>query len=85
MKRQRASLQGVDDEAARRRMGLGLGLGLSGVKADVLGAIEQADGADNVGPVAQDRSAFGGLLGASALEQKEDTLVKSEEMDDEDL
>ena len=36
MKRQRASLSGVDDEAMRQR----LGLGLSGVTADALPPIE---------------------------------------------
>ena len=37
MKKQRASVSGVDDEAMRQR----LGLGLSGVTADALPSIEQ--------------------------------------------
>lgn len=37
LKKQRASLSGLDDEATRQR----LGLGLSGAMGDVLGRIEQ--------------------------------------------
>ena len=70
-----------------------LGLGLSGVKADVLGAIEQgtapADAAggehtDNVGPVAQDRSttAFGALLPAAAAPGQMQDKIKQEEKEE---
>ncbi|KAL9128378.1 MAG: hypothetical protein Q9217_002932 [Psora testacea] len=59
LKKARSSLSGVDDEGMRKRFGLGL----SGVKADVLGAIEHdrmagatsADsGSNNAGPMARD-------------------------------
>ena len=72
------------------------GLGLSGVKADILGAIEQAkghtgagggDSSDNVGPVAQDRSAaaFGALLPAAAAQGQTQDQVKEEAMEEEEL
>ena len=96
LKKARASLSGNDDEEMRRRFGLGL----SGVKGDVLGAIEQAtgsEGGNNVGPVARDSSAFGGLLPAPPAfvqhstpaqeqqqQQKEPVKVKEEAMEEEE-
>lgn len=78
-----------------------LGLGLQGVKADVLGTIEQATGRthgrggdggehiDNVGPGAQDTSstAFGGLLPVAAApgQLQGKVPVKEEAMEDEEL
>ncbi len=77
-------MSGADDEEMRRRFGLGL----SGVKADVLGAIEQAKASgsrkdDQGGPVAQDGAAFGGLLPASAAPGLMQYKVKEEVMEEE--
>lgn len=87
LKRQRASVSGLDEEALRSKFGLGL-LGASG---DVLGAIEQDK--NNVGPVAQDRPGFGDILGLSTQEkvifggqlgsQAPNEALKTEEMEEE--
>ncbi len=87
LKRQRASVSGLDEEALRSKFGLGL-LGASG---DVLGAIEQDK--NNVGPVAQDKPGFGDILGLSTQEkvifggqvgsQASDEALKTEEMEEE--
>ena len=81
-------MSGTDDEEMRKRFGLGL----SGVKADVLGAIEQAkasgshkDDTDVVGPVAQDGAAFGGLLPAAAAPGQMQDKIKEEAMEEEEL
>ena len=86
LKRQRASLPGADDESVRRR----LGLGQSAVRADVLGTIEQGSGSNesgsnNIGPAAQDRPGFGGMLGAETPDKEKDNKVKTEQMEDEEL
>ena len=78
-------MSGTDDEEMRKRFGLGL----LGVKADVLGAIEQAippggQGTDHVGPVAQDKSVFGGLLPATAAPAQMQDKVKEEVMEEEE-
>ena len=84
LKKQRASLQGAKDDISHR-----LGLGLSGVRADVLGAIEQTDGGGSVdhdvGPVAQDRMSFGSLLNVPEPPKVEASKVKTEQMEDEEL
>lgn len=87
LKRQRASVSGVDEEAMRSKFGLGL-LGASG---DVLGAIEQDK--NNVGRAAEDKPGFGDILGLSTQEkvtfggqlgsQAGDESVKTEEMEEE--
>lgn len=87
LKRQRASVSGLDEDAMRSKFGLGL-LGASG---DVLGAIEQDK--NNVGPVAQDKPGFGDILGLSTEEKvifgsqvgskAGDEAVKTEEMEEE--
>ena len=87
LKRQRASVSGLNEEALRSKFGLGL-LGASG---DVLGAIEQDK--NNVGPVAQETPGFGDTLGLSTQEkvifggqlgsQAPDDAVKTEEMEEE--
>lgn len=70
------------------------GLGLSGVKADVLGAIEHDRMANGHlgGPVAQDKftfgSQFGGQLGVSGQAQQDkgkarEEDVKAEQMEEE--
>lgn len=87
LKKQRASVQEPDDESMHRR----LGLGLSGVKTDVLGSIEQANGravtsGSGSGAVAKHgQSAFGGPLGSSTAEKESSGGIKTEEMEDEDL
>lgn len=79
LKKQRASLSGVDEEDMRKRFGLGL----VGVQADVLGAIKQekVTNRNSDGPVAQDNFTFGGQLGTAAPE--EEKAVKTEEMEEE--
>ena len=87
LKRQRASVSGLDEEALRSKLGLGL-LGASG---DVLGAIEQDK--NNVGPVTQDKPGFGDILGLSTQEkvifggqlgsQAPNEALKTEEMEEE--
>ena len=87
LKRQRASVSGLDDEASRSKFGLGL-LGASG---DVLGAIEHNK--TNIGPVAQEKPGFGDILGLSTQEKvifggqleagAPDEAVKTEEMEEE--
>ncbi|CAF9915010.1 MAG: hypothetical protein ALECFALPRED_009900 [Alectoria fallacina] len=87
LKRQRASVSGLDEEAMRSKFGLGL-LGASG---DVLGAIEQDK--NNAGPAAEDKPGFGDILGLSTQEkvifggrlgsQAGDESVKMEEMEEE--
>ena len=87
LKRQRASVSGLDEEALRSKFGLGL-LGASG---DVLGAIEQDK--NNAGPVAQDKPGFGDILGLSTEEkvifggqvgsQASNEALKTEEMEEE--
>lgn len=80
LKKQRASLSGMGDEDMRKRFEMGA----LGVKADVVGAIEQDTGANsnNVGPMAQDSSAFGGQLGTNVQASREGT-TKAEDMDEE--
>ena len=63
LKRQRASVSGVNEETLRTTSGLGL----LGVNGDVLGAIEQ-DKASS-GPVGQDKPGFGDILGLSRQEK----------------
>lgn len=87
LKRQRASVSGLDEEGMR----LKFGLGLLGANGDVLGAIEQDK--NNVGSVAQDKPGFGDILGLSTQEkvifggqlglQGADEAVKTEEMEEE--
>ena len=87
LKRQRASVSGLNEETLRSKFGLGL-LGVSG---DVLGAIEQDK--TSAGPVAQDSSGFGDILGLSSQEkvifggqpelQAPDEASKIEEMEEE--
>ena len=84
LKRQRASVSGLEEESTRSKHGLGL-LGING---DVLGAIEQDK--NNVGPVAQGKAGFGDILGLSAQEKVvfggqlgSDEAVKTEEMEEE--
>ena len=77
-------MSGTDEEMRKR-----FGLGLSGVKADVLGAIEQAApsggrGSDHIGPVAQDKSVFGNLLPGTAAAGLMPDKVKEEGMQDEE-
>ena len=91
LKKQRASLPGIDEESLRSKFGLGL---LS-AQGDVLGRIEQekGEGGDNVGPVAQDRPLFGSSLDGIAREnvifgepsarQEPDKAAKTEEMEEE--
>lgn len=89
LKKQRASLSGIDEESLRAKFGLG-------VQGDVLGRIEQdrAAGASNVGPVAHDNIAFGDSRGSIAQEevvfggqpdaqQQQENSVKAEEMEEE--
>lgn len=87
LKKQRASVSGLDDEAMRSN----LGLGLLSFNRDVLGAIEQDQ--KNVGPVVQNQPDFGDTLGLSTQEkvifvgqlgsQEADEAVKTEEMEEE--
>ena len=87
LKKQRASVSGLEEEG----MGSKLGLGLLGVNRDVLGAIEHDN--NNVGPVARDKPGFGDVLGLSTQEkvifvgqlgsQAADEAVKTEEMEEE--
>lgn len=63
LKRQRASVSGLDEEAMKSKFGLGL-LGVSG---DVLGAIEQDK--TSAGPVTNDKPGFGDILGLSSQEK----------------
>ena len=87
LKRQRASVSGLDEETLRSKFGLGL-LGANG---DVLGAMEQDK--TKAGPVAQDTPGFGDILGLSTQEkvifggqlgpQAPDEAVKMEEMEEE--
>ena len=72
LKKQRPSLTGKEER---------FGLGLAGVKADVLGTIEQEKmmNGNNVDPVAQDKFTFGGQLAAPEQEK----AVKQEEMEEE--
>ena len=91
LKKARASLPGVDEDSLRAKFGLGV----SGVRGDVLGAIEQdkVAGSSNVGPVAQDspgfRNPFGSLsqentmFGSQIGTQGADKAVKMEEMEEE--
>ena len=67
LKKQRASLSGIDEESLSSRFGLGL----QGAQGDVLGRIEQdrAGGESNVGPVAQDQPLFGEALGGTTKEK----------------
>ena len=88
LKRQRASVSGLEEESMQSK----LGLGLSGVNGDVLGAIEQ-DKANIGGPVAQDKPVFGDILGLSTQEKvifggqvgsaAPDEAIKTEEMEEE--
>ena len=87
LKRQRASVSGLDEDAMRSKFGLGL-LGASG---DVLGAIEQDK--NDVGPVGQDKPGFGDVLGLSTQEKvifggqlgtpSQGEAVKAEDMEEE--
>ena len=84
LKRQRASVSGLEEESTRTK----LGLGLLGVNGDVLGAIEQDK--NNVGPVSQGKAGFGDILGLSTQEKVifggqlgPDEAVKTEEMEEE--
>lgn len=87
LKKQRASLSGIDEESLRAKFGLG-------VQGDVLGRIEQdrAVGPSNVGPVAQDPIGLGDSLGSIAQEkvvfggqlgEQQQQAVKTEEMEEE--
>lgn len=87
LKKQRASVSGLDEEAVRSKFGLGL-LGANG---DVFGGIEQDK--NNAGLVAEDKAGFGDILGLSTEEkvifggqlgsQAPDQAVKREEMEEE--
>jgi hypothetical protein len=90
LKKQRASLSGIDEESLRSKFGLGL-LGASG---DVLGRIEQDKaGGGKAGPEAQDRPLFGSSLdsisrdkvtfGESSGTHEADKAAKIEEMEEE--
>lgn len=91
MKKQRASLSGIDEESLRSKFGLGL----LGAQGDVLGRIEQdkEEGGSNGGSVAQDRPLFGSSLDSIAREkvifgtpsttQEVDKAAKTEEMEEE--
>lgn len=88
LKKQRASLSGLDEETMRVKFGLGL----SGARGDVLGAMEQdrPTKAGNVRPVAEDKGIFGGpivqekvVFGAQPVRQEAGTVVKAEEMEEE--
>ena len=84
MKKARSSLPGNDDEDMRKRFGLGL----SGVKADVLGAIEHDRMAANIngesssnaiGPMKGDGFGLsGGLFGDSLAGGSRNGQVKQE-------
>lgn len=91
LKKQRASLSGIDEESLRAKFGLG-------AQGDVLGRIEQdrvaGDSNSNVGPVAQDPVSLGDSLGSIAQEkavfggqlggqQPAEHSVKTEEMEEE--
>ena len=67
LKKQRASLSGLDEESLRSKFGLGL----LGAQGDVLGRIEQEQGADGKGgeSVAHDRPLFGESLSSIAQEK----------------
>lgn len=87
LKRQRASVSGLDEESMKSKFGLGL-LGVSG---DVLGAIEQDK--TSAGPVGHDKPGFGDILGLSSQEKvifggqaegrAPDETPKIEEMEEE--
>ena len=87
LKRQRASVSGLNEESMRSKSGLGL----LGVNGDVLGAIEQ-DKASG-GPVGEDKPGFGDILGLSTQEkvifggqvegQGSGEASKTEEMEEE--
>ena len=87
LKRQRASVSGLNEESVRTKSGLGL----IGVNGDVLGAIEQ-DKASS-GPVGPDQPGFGDILGLSTQEkvifggqvegQGSGEASKTEEMEEE--
>lgn len=91
LKKQRASLSGLDEESLRSKFGLGL----LGTQGDVLERIEQDEQTDgnNVGPVSQDRPLFGDSLGSIAQEkvlfggqigaEGPNSGLKSEEMEEE--
>lgn len=91
MKKQRASLSGIDEESLRSKFGLGL----LGAQGDVLGRIEQdkGKGGTTMGPVAQDKPLFGSSLDSIAREkvifgepsgrQEVDKAAKIEEMEEE--
>ena len=87
LKRQRASVSGLDEESMRSKFGLGL----LGVDGDMLGAIEQDK--TSAGPIAQDKPGFGDILGLSTQErvifggqlgsQASGEALKTEEMEEE--
>ena len=87
LKRQRASVSGLEEETVRSKFGLGL----SNINGDVLGAIEQDK--TSAGPIAQDKPGFGDILGLSTQEkvifggqvgaQAPDEASKTEEMEEE--
>ena len=87
LKRQRASVAGLNEETMRAKTGLGL-LGING---DVLGAIEQDKA--SAGSVVQDKPGFGDILGLSNQEkvifggpvgrEASDEASKTEEMEEE--
>ena len=88
LKRQRASVSGLNEESVRSKSGLGL----MGVNGDVLGAIEQDKA--STGPVGQDKPGFGDILGLSTQEkvifggqamegQGPEEASKTEEMEEE--
>ena len=89
LKRQRASVSGLNEESMRSKSGLGL----IGVNGDVLGAIEQDKA--STGPVGQDKPGFGDILGLSTQEkvifggrvegQGSEEASKTEEMMEEEL
>ena len=91
LKKQRASLSGLDEESLRSKFGLGL----LGAQGDVLGRIEQEKGAseNDVGPAAHDRQLFGDSLSSIAQEkvafggesstEAGEQGVKAEEMEEE--
>lgn len=96
LKKQRASLSGIDEESLRSKFGLGL----LGGQGDVLGRIEQDQREEGqgvgLGSASQDQPLFGNSLdsisqekvtfgGPATATQAGQPPVKSEEMEDEDL
>ena len=91
LKKQRASLSGIEEQSLRSKFGLGL----TGAQGDVLGRIEQERGSDgqNVGPTSQDRLLFGDSLGSIAQEkvdfgerlasEKPQQATRTEDMEEE--